>query len=318
MESWNKSKLTDVELQAIIYQAFSQSYESARELSDGWANTAYSIVLSDGRAVVLKVAPSHDKHVMRCEKNNMKTEVEVLRMVGSTEGLPVPRIYTYDPSYSLIPSEYFIMEHIQGVPYNKIKSTLTHQEIERIEQQLGVYSRSINAYRGSSFGYFAKEDGCHETWSEAFQAMIGDVLTDGIDADVILPVSYAEIEREISRKVDTLVDVKEACLVHWDLWDGNIFIHEGRISGIVDFERAFWGEPLIEYYFGRLARASAFQIGYGKFVLTDSERRRRALYDLYLDLILVIECAYRKYDNPNHIKWVHENFNEGLQHLRSL
>ncbi|MEW9701718.1 phosphotransferase family protein [Paenibacillus sp. SI8] len=317
MESLNKKRLTDKEMRAVVFQTFSQSFQSAKELSDGWANMAYSILLDDGRDVVLKVAPSKDRLLMRCEKNNMSTEVEALRIVAQTEGLPVPRIYAYDPSCSLISSEYFFMEYVKGTPLNKVKSSLTVEEKEKIEKQLGVYSSWIHTYKSTQFGYFNKEGGRKMTWSEAFVAMIDDVLSDGKDADVILPVPYSVIEKEIIRNQDALSDVKDACLVHWDLWDGNVFIHEGDVSGIVDFERAFWGEPLIEFYFGRLGRTIAFEQGYGKSMKTDTERRRRALYDLYLDLILVIECTYRKYDNQEHIKWTYDNFKEGFRYLQA-
>ena len=110
-----------------------------------------------------------------------------------------------------------------------------------------------------------------------------------------------------------LDEVTEACLVHWDLWDGNIFIHEGQISGIIDFERAFWGEPLIEHYFSHFSQCAAFEEGYGRAVVTETERIRRSLYDLFLDLILVIECAYRQYENQDHVKWTIENFRQGYE-----
>jgi len=318
MESVNKQKISEDQLKTIVSHAFNQSYEYAKELSDGWANMAYSILLDDGRTVVLKIAPSKDKLVMRCERNNMRTEVEVLMLVGQTERLPVPRIYTYDPSCSLIPSEYFFMEHIVGTPLKQIRSSLTPEELVGIELQLGIYSRWINSYQGTQFGYYHQENGWRDTWPEAFLMMIDDVLTDGKEAGVILPVSYSLIESEISRNMHALNEVTEACLVDWDLWDGNIFIHEGQISGIIDFERAFWGEPLIEYYFGRFARTEAFEQGYGRTDSTDLERRRRALYDLYFDLILVIECSYRKYENLEHIKWTYENFSVGFENLRNI
>ncbi|WP_199615866.1 phosphotransferase family protein [Paenibacillus alkalitolerans] len=317
MESLSKYKLQENEMRAVVSHTFKQSYISAMELSDGWANMAYSILLDDGRSVVLKVAPPKDRLRMRCEKNNMRTEIEALTIAAdSAEPLPVPRIYSYDPSFTLIPAEYFFMEHMQGTPLRKIKPSLSPEEKDGIERQLGIYNKRINSFKGTTFGYFNKEDGCKETWAEVFLAMIDDVLADGKEAGVSLPAPYSVIEKEIIRLSDSMHEVKEACLVHWDLWDGNVFIHEGEVSGIVDFERAFWGEPLIEYYFGRFANSAAFNDGYGRSIVTDSERRRRVLYDFYLDLLLVIECAFRQYENRNHIKWAYENFNEGFRRLQ--
>ncbi|MCM3629624.1 hypothetical protein M3194_19985 [Paenibacillus glycanilyticus] len=58
--------------------------------------------------------------------------------------------------------------------------------------------------------------------------------------------------------------------------------------------------------------------GYGINGLTESERRRRVLYDFYLDLIFIIECAYRKYQNQDHIKWTRENLKQGVKEIRAL
>lgn len=38
--------------------------------------------------------------------------------------------------------------------------------------------------------------------------------------------------------------VKTPTLVHWDMWEGNIFIKDGTITGIIDWERAMWRKPL--------------------------------------------------------------------------
>ncbi|MNP01676.1 methylthioribose kinase [compost metagenome] len=316
MLSLNKSSLTDVQLNIIIKQAFGQTIQSSMELADGWANVAYVIDLEDGRKVVLKVAPSKDKRLMRCEQNNMRTEVEALRVVSQLVGVPVPQIYTYDPSCSLIPSEYFIMEYIKGTPLNKIKDSLSIVENEEIEKQLGVYSQRINSIQGSAFGYFHDEEELNGSWAIVFRRMMDDVLADGQDVGVELPVPYSDIEEEIAKRIDALDEVTQPCLVHWDLWPGNVFIHEGQISAIIDFERAFWGDPLIEYYFGKFGNSAAFEKGYGRGVVTEGERNRRDLYDLYLDLIMVIECEFRKYEDQDHIQWAYQNFTESFERLR--
>ncbi|MBC8081341.1 MAG: aminoglycoside phosphotransferase family protein [Gorillibacterium sp.] len=313
MESFNKSKLTEAELQVIVQHAFKQTYQSAVELTEGWANIAYILKLEDGRKVVLKVAPSKDKPLMRCEKDNMRTEVEAIRLLEDKGGLPIPHVYIYDSECTLISSEYFIMSFIEGTPLVKAKESLTKEQLDQIHRQLGQYNRQINDCIGDKFGYFHAETGLKETWSEAFRDLIFGVLTDGKEAGVQLPVPYLEIEQEIEKRMSALDEVKEAHLVHWDLWDGNIIIHEGQIAGIIDFERAIWGDPLIEYYFGHFSQSAAFDEGYGRASVTKAERTRRALYDLYLDLILVIECEYRQYENQDHVKWTFVNFQQGYE-----
>lgn len=318
MDSATKTKLTTSEMESIVLKSLNKKLVSANELSDGWANTAYSILLNEGQSVILKVAPAKGTKVMRYEKNIMRAEVETLRLAAQTDNLPVPKVFAYDDSCTIIGSEYFLMEQLQGVPLNKIKNSLSDLEKEAIERKLGSYSRSINEIKGEHYGYYANPASWRITWAEAFEQMIMDVLADGRDAGAKLPVSYSEIEEQIIQNLDCLSTVETPRLVHWDLWDGNVFIEEGRISGIIDFERALWGDPLMEFYFSHLGKSNAFEDGYGLKIITPNQLKRRALYDLYLDLILWIECPYRQYSDNRHMDWAYENLVKGWESFLSI
>jgi aminoglycoside phosphotransferase (APT) family kinase protein len=252
---------------------------------------------------------------MRCEIDTMMTEVSALKLLATIEQLPIPRIYVHDDSLTLLPVEYFIMEHLEGSPYSQVKASLSDSEKEKIEHQLGVLSRVINELKGESFGLFSQAT--FPSWKEAFRDMIYGLLADGRDAGVTLPITYPELKHEIEIRLDVLDEVKEPRLVHWDLWDGNVFVKDGEITGLIDFERALWGDPLMEYYFSHFTPSPAFRQGYGLFLTEPSQLARRELYDLYFDLILYIECAYRKYNNKEHVKWTYDNLVIRLEHFRS-
>ncbi|WMT42230.1 phosphotransferase [Paenibacillus sp. D2_2] len=135
--------------------------------------------------------------------------------------------------------------------------------------------------------------------------MFDGILADARDAGVVLPMTEEEIWSLLDQAQDSLAEVKTPCLVHWDLWDGNVFVQDGRITGLIDCERALWGDYLLEYNFRAVSGQSAdFLRGYGIEQLTPSEKTRNQIYELYLVLILHIECAYRKYDDKRHIEWV--------------
>ncbi len=195
-----------------------------------------------------------------------------------------------------------------------MKAAMSPEEREAVERELGFHNRKINDIQGERFGGFFQE-GSREGWSQVFRRMVQDVLEDGKDRGVPLPFSYEGAEREADRRMDVLAEVTEPRLVHWDLWDGNVFVRDGRIVGFIDFERALWGDPLMEYYWGRLAVSPAFRRGYGEGELTEAKRVRRKLYDFYLDLILLIECAYRGYANEGHRKWAYDNCERGWRFL---
>ncbi|MDO7907459.1 aminoglycoside phosphotransferase family protein [Paenibacillus sp. JX-17] len=315
MESANKTRLSPEQINEIVHTALNHSVRSAVELADGWANNAYSIELDTGERVVLKIAPPADVRLMRYEQHIMKAEVAALERAGELKGMPVPKVLIHDDTFSLAPAEYFMMEYVEGTPYNKAKPHLSKSEQDVIEEQIGQLNRLLNAVEGTRFGTFLESGQQKDTWREAFTLMIENVLQDGRDAGVELPVDDEVIEQEIQRRLPYLDEVQVPQLVHWDLWDGNIFVQNGQVTGLIDFERTIWGDPLIEYYFGKFAGSDAFLKGYGRPVLTKSEQQRRALYNLYLDLILVIESTYRGYTDQNHVSWTYENLKQGVAFL---
>ena len=318
MESAVKCKLKEEELLTLTVEAFGQKPAHMEELADGWANTAYLLELEDGSKTVLKIAPPDGTPMMRYERDMMRIEVDALRRVGNRGDVPVPKVYAYDDSLRLIGSEYYFMAFLQGVPYNKVKEGLSQQERDEIERQLGMFNKRINEERNDRFGPYLRGEEGSVSWSDVFYRMLGDVLADGRDVGVELPVPYEELEAELRADARVLVEVTEPCLVHWDLWDGNVFVDQGSITGIIDFERAFWGDPLMEFFFGRFANSEAFRQGYGRTLETYEERKRRAMYDLYLDLILRIECVYRGYTDENHIRFTKENLQRGIELYRAV
>jgi len=312
VDSVTKTKLTKNQMARIVATALGSDMAivAVTELTAGWYNTVYDLQLSDGRQIALKVAPSPEIQPMRCEIGLMRTEVEVMQRLADV-GLPVPTLYAYDSSRELIGSEYFLMSVLSGQPYLGVKKTLSARECDAIESELGSMNRILNTIEGQGFGYYAQETHRSPSWPTTFYGLVADVLEDGRARGLTLTVDLDEIDRRVQDALACLSEVTQPCLIHWDLWDGNVFVERGKISGIIDFERALWADPLMEYYFSRQVVSPAFLRGYGRSVAAPSERRRRALYDLYFDLVLVTECEYRFYQDADHVRWTKRNFAEG-------
>ncbi|WP_162616122.1 phosphotransferase family protein [Paenibacillus lutimineralis] len=293
------------ELNQAIRTAFAgtKSIAYAEELTDGMYNTAYTLTLSDGMKVVLKVAPDSSIQSMRYEKGMMRCEVEVLRLLRECGDIPVPEVYYYSGEQTNL--EYFIMEYMSGETFVKVKKSLPQEEREAIEAELGRLNRLINDIEGERFGYYALREQQGTEWPDVLRSMFDGILADARDTGVDLPMTEDEIWSVLDQAQESLAEVKKPCLVHWDLWDGNVFIQDGCITGLIDCERALWGDYLLEYNFRAVSgQSAAFLRGYGIEQLTPSEKTRSQIYDLYLVLILHIECAYRKYEDQRHIEWV--------------
>jgi aminoglycoside phosphotransferase (APT) family kinase protein len=291
------------------------------DLRDGFFNAAYCIDLADGRRVVLKVAPPSEVQVMRYEHDILRTEVQMLQAVRAQTEVPVPTVYYHDASHTVIDGDYFLMSFVPGEAYNHHRDAFSPRRQAIVEQTIGRYLRQINDISGPFFGYPTMAAAAYQSWRAAFLAMFENLLQDGRDRQVALPLAYEALRARVEAVAPALDAVPRPQLVHWDLWDGNIFVDpkSGEITGIIDFERALWGDPLMEFQYRTLEVTPAFESGYGQALLAGpSALARRTLYNLYLYLIMIVECAYRNYETDDQERWARQQLAGELERLARL
>ncbi len=298
MESITKNRQTPETLRAMVARAYGPEQvieddgDWVAELGHGWFNVAYRIRLRDGRPVVLKIAPPPDVEVMTYERGAMATELAALRLVAEQTAVPVPNVDFADQSRELCDADYFFMSFIEG------ENLGTLPEITPYREALGAINRRLNEIRGNWFG--ALQGPGEATWRACFLNKIEDVLGDGERLGVDLGYGYDVVREAISARADALDEVVEPRFVEWDLFPLNALVREGEIVGVIDHERAFYGDPLIEAGFVGIdlpevfGDPAPFMRGYGQSSLSADEHRRRWLYTLYLALIMVIETKFRQ------------------------
>ncbi len=322
MHSLSKTTISLPTAQAIVTGAFgtASTIRAFDELTDGFFNAAYALTLADGLRCVLKVAPPDAVPVLHYERDILAAEVGVLRLLRQRTNIPVPEVYHHDTSRRLLDNDYYLMAFIEGSPLHKLRESLSPEEAWAVDRATGGYLRQMNDIAGSCFGYFAHPQPAGQSWRTTFEAMVAGVLADGEALDVPLPLPYPAIAERVASAAAVLDAVAEPRLVHWDLWDGNIFVDPAtkRITGIIDFERALWGDPLMEatFVFAPPAGLAAFTEGYGQTLLaTPAQIQRRTLYNIYLFLIMVIECRYRQYETPDQENWARGRLAEALERV---
>lgn len=323
MQSVSKTTLAEADLQAIVNQHFGRAarLSAAEELKDGYFNAAYRLDLADGFRCVLKVAPPPTVRVLRYEFDIMTAEVETMRLVQARTAMPVPEIFCHDRSRTVIDNEFYLMAFLPGGPFHKLKKTLPEADRRRIEREIGAHLAAMNAITGPAFGYFAASTPRFATWRAAFDFMIGGVLDDGRDMAVELPLPYDALHDLLRASYPALDEIVTPQLVHWDLWDGNVFVdpETAQITGIIDFERSLWGDPLMEMNFSPLANDTVFADGYAQpMLVTPKQRIRRALYNIYVYLIMVIECYYRLYPTRDQENWIRPKLAAELRELEAM
>jgi aminoglycoside phosphotransferase (APT) family kinase protein len=301
-ESKTKNRKTREQLTRMVERSFpgltlAPGDDAVTELKEGWFNAAYNVCLSDGREVIVKIAPPKEAEVLSYEMNIMATEVDAMRLAHTNPAIPVPEIYYYDAALDLCDSEYYFMEKLTGDIYGHVNKTMAPEMAAEIDRQTGVIIREINQFPGTYFGLEGNPDLRADTWKEAFLKLCDAVLEDGRKKDAVYGVPVEEIRAAIMKHAASLESVTKPVMVHWDLWELNIFVKDGKVTGVIDFERAMWAEPLMEVQFRALSWGDISQsmVGYGKTTFSAEEQERCALYTLYFGLIMQTECYYRNY-----------------------
>ena len=146
------------------------------------------------------------------------------------------------------------------------------------------------------FGYPGQPEFQGKEWYPIFRKMMEAGVNDAQHGNVDLKIPIDQMWLCLDRDKSIFEEVSEPKLVHWDCWDGNIFIHSGKVTGIIDWERSIWGDPLMEVGFRTYAENTCFQKGYGIKRLTKNQERRALWYDIYLMLLVALEYEYRKYE----------------------
>ncbi|HEX2143947.1 MAG TPA: aminoglycoside phosphotransferase family protein [Glycomyces sp.] len=299
MEITCRPRLSRADVECLVRERLGGDLEftAHEEFTDGFFNAAHALHLADGRRLVVKVAPAADAEVLTYEAELMVTEIECFERALEA-GVPMPKVWHADPEAGIL-----IMDRLKGVPLPKVeKDRLPEAALLGLRREIGAASARFSTMTGERFGYVRKDGRTASgSWAASYLAFIADILRDADRLGVLLPRPTAEIAAFLEGERPLLDAVSRPALVHFDLWDGNIFVvHDKdglRLDGFIDGERAFYGDPIAELasltMFVPSAEAEATIHGFLGRAMEPGEERRLVLYRVYLWLILATEGAVR-------------------------
>jgi aminoglycoside phosphotransferase (APT) family kinase protein len=276
-------------------------------LTGGTYNTVEELRLTDGTRYVLKIPPAAAVPGLRHERRLLVSEAEFYHSAAQA-GVPAPRLVSMGDDFLLM----------TACPGETWDGTLTDAEQTSLRRELGSRTARLHRVTGPGFGYPSGALGpLAPDWRTAFTTMFDAVLDDARRYGARLPRPVDAVARTARSAYDALDEVTVPCLVHFDLWRGNILVDRSgggaRIGGLIDGERMFWGDPLADFVslalLGDIRQDEAFLAGYreagGRARFDTPARLRLALYRAYLYLIMLTETIPREVGEEQE-RWVQE------------
>jgi aminoglycoside phosphotransferase (APT) family kinase protein len=288
-----------------------------KPISTGKFNDSY-FVLAGNDQLVLRVAPSDDEVFLFYERRMMHQEPELHALLRERTNVPVAAVIAFDASRQVIDRDFILMERLPGRPLTEMGGV----DHNFVLHQIGDFLAQTHQIQAEAYGYL----GAHRpmqaasSWPLAFHHMWNRLVDDIVGVGL-----YSQDESDFVRR---LLDVKmavferevESSLLHMDVWHQNILVDgRGVVTGLVDWDRALWGDTEIEFavldYCG--VSEPAFWEGYGRPRDTSPEAEiRRAFYLLYeLQKYIVIREG-RNRDSAGARRYKNQTFDFIRRHLQ--
>ncbi len=271
-------------LPEIFKEKIGEDVISSSRITTGKHNTSF-FVDTDSGEYVIRIAPPEDTVLLFYERDMMSQEPEIHGLILDKTDIPVAEVVVFDSSRSIIDRDYIIMRRLVGTALSQVR--VDFDRYDGIMFEIGEHLTQLHSITADSYGYI----GAHRpmepqpTWWGAFHVMWEKLLDDIVGVGM-----YSDDERDMLVK---LLDEHRSCfdrpvmssLLHMDIWAQNILVDgDLKVTGIVDWDRALWGDPEIEYavldYCG--ISQPGFWRGYGKVRENSPEAKiRHIFYYLY-------------------------------------
>ncbi|MEA2063742.1 MAG: aminoglycoside phosphotransferase family protein [Gemmatimonadota bacterium] len=261
---------------------------SLRRCHTGKYNTTWFLEGAP-QPLVLRVAPPDKREEnLFYEYRMMHKEPGVHRALCEKTGAPVPEIVAYDFSRESLPRDFLLMQRMPGTPLSDHHS-LEPQDINETFFAVGRALKAVHAIHAESYGYL--EAGSYRPmqpqsgWTSAFVIMWNRLLDDIEGCGGYTSQETVSMRRLLDGHITAFTRREPASLLHMDVWAQNILAGtSGQLTGLLDWDRALWGDPEIEFsvldYCG--ISQPSFWEGYGRMRETGAEAEiRRTFYLLY-------------------------------------
>jgi len=250
----------------------------------GKFNSSFFVRAGD-KQLVLRVAPADEDVFVFYEREMMRQEPELHRLLLEDTSVPVAPIVAFDDSREVVDRNFLLMERLPGRPLTEAPEV----DFDRVLFQVGEYLQQAHGLRAEQYGYL----GAHrpmepqDDWGSAFFVMWNRMIDDIVGVEFYDEEEAGFMRGLLDERLELFVRQVPSCMLHMDIWHQNILVDDrGEVSGIVDWDRGLWGDPEIEFavldYCG--ISEPAFWEGYGQMRDRSPEAQTRQVFYLLYEI----------------------------------
>jgi aminoglycoside phosphotransferase (APT) family kinase protein len=260
--------------------------ESIQQLGGGTFNTAYLITFAGPLKVILRVAPPQTADTAWEDVFLMRSEHAMQPYFAPIAAL-MPKILLVDFTHQLMERDYMFQSFIEGQRWDNVWDELKPEQNNILWEQFGTIMKQIHEVRGERFG-LPRPGFQFERWSRA----ILDRLERTLQAAEDFQLNVTDLEgilEMVRAHPEQLDEIQTPHLLHGDLWGFNLLIARREsgpaIVGVLDADRAWWGDPMADWTMFILAHAEPeaghthFWRAYGAREATRGAEFRKTVYD---------------------------------------
>ena len=250
---------------------------------------------------MLRISPPDDAGFLFYERRMMAQEPQLHALLRAETTVPVAEILAYDDSRRDLDRDYLLMERLPGRPLTD--AGFGQRQVEGVLEQVGIYLAQMHTLVADRYGYL----GAHRpmvpqpTWVQAFTVMWNKLLDDVVVCGGYTPDEAGVLRHLLGVYRPHLDRPVPASLPHMDVWSQNILVDDaGQVTGLVDLDRALWGDPEIEFavldYCG--ISKPAFWRGYGRSRDNSFSAQIRARFYMLYEVQKYIVIRIWRRDDP--------------------
>lgn len=187
---------------------------------------------------------------------DLLVDQQISRLLLSRD-FPATRVLGTDQDRTILPFDFQVSAKVPGHRVKELEDPGTQVLPLGWLGKLGACLRRIHEWNVSGTGLldpYYPLTGLHKRWDEYLLLNLQEHMRKCLEIEAISPVEAEKIENHFASAAPKLSSIPGR-LLHGDFGHHNIFISNGEVSGVIDWEDALGGDPIFDIaYWGTFVR----------------------------------------------------------------